>query len=392
MGLSKDPPLRTYGRLLRHPPTSLSLLAALISAIPIGMWPLAIVLGVLDGGGSAADAGLQAAVFGVGNAIGVVSQGALLARIRATRLLPVFAVLGVVAAVLLATGGGLAGAALAGIAIPAVTPAVRGRFASSLPGADRPGAYALVNVLFQAGIAIGPLIAAGLAAAGLVRWAPSFAALGGLIAAGLLVVAHRGRMRPTGTRPVAVQSVSAARAGVLALLGVATAAGFGIGTLQVLLPVRTGAATSGAAFAVLALAEVAGAVLVGGRVGPRHAFRLVVGGALAMAVVYVVIGGGVAAVPAAVALGLATAVQSLGSALALDRFVPPALVSTVFSVQIAVLILGAAAGSLVAGVAPGSATVLAAGLLVAAAAMALLIAAGSRTGAASPAGRQVHAR
>ena len=80
--------MRTYGRLLRHPPTALSLGAALIGAVPIGMWPLAIVLGVLDGGGTAADAGLLAAVFGVGNAAGVVMQGALLARVRASLLLP----------------------------------------------------------------------------------------------------------------------------------------------------------------------------------------------------------------------------------------------------------------------------------------------------------------
>ena len=384
--------MRTYGRLLRHPPTSLSLLAALISAIPIGMWPLAIVLGVLDSGGTPVDAGLQAAVFGIGNAIGVVSQGALLGRIRAGRLLPAFAALGVVAALLLSSGAGLAGAALAGIAIPAVTPAVRGRFASSLPGADRPGAYALVNVLFQAGIAIGPLVAAGLAAAGLVRWAPPLAAIGGLVAAGLLVVAHRGRPQPVAVRPVRGKGVATAWTGVLALLGVATAAGFGIGALQVLLPVRSGAATSGAAFAVLALAEVAGAVLVGGRVGVPHAFRLVVAGTAAMAVVYLLLGAGVAAVPAAVVLGLATAVQSLGSALALDRFVPASRVPTVYAVQVAVLILGAAAGSLVAGVLPGSAPVLAATLLAAATVGAVLIAVRSRAVGARPAVRRVHAR
>jgi hypothetical protein len=384
--------MRTYGRLLRHPPTTVSLLAALIGAIPIGMWPLAIVLGALDRGGTPADAGLVAAVFGIGNAIGVVTQGALLARVRATRLLPAFAALGILAAVLLQGDGSLAGAALAGIAIPAITPAVRGRFAGTLPGPDRPGAYALVNVLFQAGIAIGPLVAAGLAAAGLVRWAPPIAALGGLVAAGLLVVADHGRA-PSSSRTVAAGSqVRVAKAGVLVLLGIAAAAGFGIGTLQVLVPVRAGAATSGAAFAVLALAEVGGAVLVGGRVGSRHAFRLLVGGAAAMSVVYLLLGAGLAAVAAAVVLGLATSVQSLGSALGLDRFVPPGRVSAVFSLQVAVLIVGAAAGSLVAGIAPDSAFALASVLLAAAAVAALLVTARSAPGMVRPAGPGVHAR
>jgi hypothetical protein len=353
--------VRTYGRLLRHPSTALSLVAALIGAVPIGMWPLAIVLGVLDGGGTAADAGLLAAVFGVGNATGVVTQGALLARIRASLLLPVFSVLGLVAAVLLLGDLRLAGAALAGIAIPAVTPAVRGRFASSLPGRDRPGAYALVNVLFQSGIAIGPLAAAALATAGLVRFAPSIAATGGVMAAVLLAVAHRGRA--VAAPRIAVAVGSAPGRGVLVLLGVAGSAGFGIGTLQVLVPLRSGAATSGAAFALLALAEVAVGVLLGGRVGPRHAFRLIVAGTAAMAAVYAVLVLGGPAVLAAVALGGATAVQSLGSAVGLDRFVPPARIPAIYAVQVAVLIVGAAAGSLVAGALPGGAFAIAALLL-----------------------------
>lgn len=354
--------MRTYGRLLASPATTVSLVAALIGAIPIGMWPLTIVLGALDGGGTAADAGVLAAVFGVGNAVGVVSQGALLGRVRAALLLPLFAALGVVAVALQAGGAVLAGAALAGVAIPAVTPAVRGRLAISLPGADRPGAYALVNVLFQAGIAIGPLLAAALASAGLVGVAPAIAATGGLLGAGLLAVAHRGRPE----RAIGTAAARAPAAGALVLIAAAGAAGFGIGTLQVLVPVRTGPATSGAAFALLALAEVAGAVLLGGRAGSRHAFRMLVLGTAGMAALYVLLQLGVAPVPAAFALGLATAVQSLGSALGLDRFVPPARIPAVFAVQVALVILGAAAGSFTAGVLPGAAFAVAAALLVAA--------------------------
>ncbi|GAA4739180.1 hypothetical protein GCM10025783_07440 [Amnibacterium soli] len=367
--------MRTYGRLLRQPSTAVSLIAALVGAVPIGMWPLAIVLGALDAGGSAADAGLLAAVFGAGNAIGVVTQGALLARVRASVLLPAFAVLGLVAAVLLhggsgTTGAALAGSALAGLAIPAITPAVRGRFATSVPGADRPGAYALVNVLFQAGIAIGPLVAAALASTGFVAVAPALAAALGLGAALLLAAAHRGRpaAAPAGV-PAHVGRTVAGR-GVLVLLGIAASAGFGIGTLQVLVPVRSGAAASGAAFALLALAEVAGAVLVGGRVGPRSATPMLLAGTAVMAGVYLVLVAGAGAVTAAVVLGLATAVQSLGSALLLDRFVPPTRVPAVFAVQVAVLIVGAAIGSLVAGTAPDAAFLIAGGLLLVAAVVA----------------------
>ncbi|MGN6446758.1 MFS transporter [Amnibacterium sp.] len=354
--------MRTYGRLLQQPSTALSLIAALIGAVPIGMWPLGIVLAVLDRHGSAGEAGLLAAAFGIGNAVGVVTQGALLARVRAALLLPLFSLLGPVAAVLLAGDARIAGAVLAGLAIPAITPAVRGRFASSVPGRDRPGAYALVNVLFQAGIALGPIAAAALATAGRVGLVPPIAAAGGVLAALLLAVAHRGGaaggVAPVGRVP---------GRGVLVLLGGAAAAGFGIGTLQVLVPLRTGAATSGATFAVLALAEVAGAVLLGGRVGPRHAFRLLALGSGGMALVYLLLLVGAPAVPAAVALGLATGTQSLGSALGLDRFVAPARIPTVFALQVALLIVAAAVGSLVAGAVPGVAYAAPALLLAAAA-------------------------
>lgn len=350
----------------------LSLVAALISALPVGMWPLAVVLGVLDRGGSVADAGLLAAVFGVGNAIGIVSQGALLLRLRPSRLLAGFAVFGVLAAWLL-TGAGPAaviGAVLAGIAIPAVTPAVRGGFATVLPSDDRPGAYALVNMLFQAGIAVGPITVAALATAGLIHLAGFAAAAGGVIAAVLLAIAQRRQgVHPVGPRPVTAGGASS-RTGIPVLLLTAAAGGFGIGVLQVLVPAQGGAVVAGAAFAALALAEVAGAVVAGGRLRPVHAPKMLVVGTAVMAMCYVGIATGtallspLAIVPLAIVLGLATAVQSLGSSLSLDRFVSPRRLPAVFSLQIAVLISGAALGSLVGGARPDVAPAIAAALLV----------------------------
>jgi hypothetical protein len=368
--------MRSYGRLLRRRSTTLSLLASLLSAIPVGMWPLAIVLGALANGGGAASAGVLAAVFGAGNALGIVTQGALLLRLRPTPLLLGSALLAVPAALLLQTATGplaIAGALLAGASIPAVTPAVRGWFAGSLGQEDRPGAYALVNVLFQAGVAIGPIAAAALAATGAVAVAPPLAAAFGIGAVVLLTTARVGRAadarRPVGPAP----RIEGSLRGVVALLGVAGATGIGIGALQVLVPVRAGAAVSGAAFAVLALAEVAGAVLVGGRAKPRHASVLLGVGAGAMALVYLSLGAGLAAVPAAIGIGLGTAVQSLGSALTLDRFVVPARVPAVFAVQIAVLLVGTSAGALLAGALPGAAFVVVAALLAVSASVALLL-------------------
>ncbi|WP_375387692.1 MFS transporter [uncultured Amnibacterium sp.] len=367
--------MRSYGRLLRRRSTSVSLIASLLSAIPVGMWPLAIVLGALAHGGGAAAAGVLAAVFGAGNALGILTQGALLLRLRPTPLLLVSALLALPAALLLQAGTGplaVGGALLAGASIPAITPAVRGWFAGSLGQDERPGAYALVNVLFQAGVALGPIAAAALAAAGAIAAAPPLAAGCGLAAVALLASARVGRPARTARSAAAGRRAGSAR-GVAALLGVAAAGGIGIGTLQVLVPVRSGAGVSGAAFAALALAEVAAAVVLGGRVRARHASLLLGLGAAGMAAVYLVLGAGLAAVPAAIGIGLATAAQSLGSALTLDRFIAPARVPAVFGVQIAVLLVGTSAGALLAGALPGAAFAIVAGLLAISSALALLL-------------------
>lgn len=370
--------MRTYGRLLRGPSTALSLLAALLSAVPIGMWPLTVVLLALARGEGAGEAGLLAAVFGIGNATGVVAQGALLLRMRAALLLPVFALLGAPAALLLGLPGpaSVAGALLAGLAIPAVTPAVRGRFATVLPGDDRPSAYALVNVLFQVGIATGPVVAAALATPAASRWAPPLAAGCGLLSAALLAVAHRGAARPRRSASPGAWSVPSRRslAGVTVLIACAAAAGFGIGVLQVVVPVLAGAGVSGAAFAALALAEVAGAIALGTRARLRHAMPMLVAGGLAMAAVYLAIATGTAPIVLlAVLLGAATATQSLGSALTLDRFVTPRRLPAVFSAQIAALVLASSAGAFTAGREGTAAAVVAVGALAGGAVLAAAV-------------------
>jgi hypothetical protein len=66
-------------------------------------------------------------------------------------------------------------------------------------------------------------------------------------------------------------------------------------------------------------------------------------------------------------------VQSLGSALTLDRFVPPRAVPAAFALQVAVLLVGTSAGSLVAGLLPAGAPLVVAALLAAGAAATLVL-------------------
>ena len=286
--------MRTYGRLLRHPPTALSLLAALVGAVPIGMWPLAIVLGVLDGGGSAADAGLQAAVFGIGNAIGVVSQGALLARVRASRA---------------PARVRRCSASSPPSCWRAAWPRRRGPRRSRDPGGDAGGARPVRELAARARPA-GRVRARERAVPGRDRDRPAHRRGARGRRARAVGAAPRRRRRPArrgaprrrASRPAPGRRAAPAdgggpRRGVDGRPRAARRRDRGRVRDRACCRCSSRSARVRRPRAprspCCALAEVAGAVLVGGRVGPRHAFRLLVGGAAAMALVYVLLGAGV---------------------------------------------------------------------------------------------------
>ena len=197
------------------------------------------------------------------------------------------------------SGGGLAlasiAAAVTGATIPAVTTSVRGRLVELLPeGGQRVSAYAALNVLFQAGLAAGPVAAALLAAAGAARAAAPVAAVLGLVAAVVVALVDRAAPAPSALR-VPMTDLQPPRRGLLVLLGVALAAGVGAGTLQVVVPSATIGAPvlAGAAFAALAIGEVLGALVAASRVGPASARSALRAGLAAMSAMYLVAVSGV---------------------------------------------------------------------------------------------------
>lgn len=366
-----------YLKLLRTSDVTVRLGAVFVSAITIGMMSLTVVLCVVRWTGSFALAGTAGGLFSLGNAAGIALQGRLLDRTRGS------IVLGVAGAVCLSAvvgfvAAGAAGAppavmltftAVAGCAVPALTAAVRAWLPVVLDAeTERTASYALLSVVFQAAVAIGPL----LVSACVVLAGPE---LGALVAALLIGIAtalylsraradlpavHAGSAR-TGRARTAGRAVTP---GLLLVLGAAGLTSLGFGSLLVTLPAamadRGAPALSGVLFAAIAVGEMCGALAYGARrwggARPRHLFlclaALGVAYATAAAVapwtaslILVLILSGVAGGPVAIVL----------SAL-IDDVVPDGAVGRAYSLLVGTGLVAIAAGSATAGHLVGLAT------------------------------------
>lgn len=257
-----------YRRLLGDPSFSVGIVAVAVSAVVLGMVPLTLVLG--SPGRRLADGAVLAAAFGIGNALGVPSQGLLIARFptRLVLLASTVASCTLLAAVAVVPAGGVRVALLtgAGLTFPAGAAAVRAAVPVAIRRpADRTGAYALLSVAFQARLATGP-VAAGAIAVSDLRPVALVVAAGLLAAAGVLLVAS---MR----LPVVVEGAHPGRVGRLdvpafvRVVAIAAALGVASGSLTVIVPTTLRHAgvvgVSGAVLGALAVGEAVGALVVG---------------------------------------------------------------------------------------------------------------------------------
>jgi MFS family permease len=169
--------------LLRRPQVARLLLSALVGRLPTGMVPLALVLFTRDTGSGFGRAGLLTAAYSLGCCLG----GPVLSRAMDLRGQRVPLVVGgVVSSAALAllpwvpTAWGLAVALVAGLATPALEPALRTLWPSVLLPRQVPAAFALDAAAQELVFVVGPLLVlvAQLAGPG-----------GGLVAAGLVGLA-----------------------------------------------------------------------------------------------------------------------------------------------------------------------------------------------------------
>lgn len=357
----------SYSLLFRTRSIMGAYLSVLLSAVPLGMITLGLVLSVQAWTGSLALAGSITAMFTFGNAVGLAVQGALLDRAGDRVVVLVTGLVsGTSLAVVAAMGSRLpplplgALVLVTGLAVPAITAAVRRRLPVLVADPTaRSAGYAMLSVIFQLAFAVGPLLVSlgivltGRPSSGLLVAAVMLAAapvIFGLTAAPL--------PRPA---PVSGESVIAWRWAalrrVLPLYAVATLTGIATGMTTVAIPAVTRAAgataAAGPVFAAAAVGEVVGAVIFGSRTWPLAGHQQLPAALLAAAGMGVVVFT-VSQAPAllVVAVGLGGAIGApvtIRMSSLLDHLAGPETLGLAYAVLVGTGLVAAAAGTSVAG-------------------------------------------
>ncbi|MGA3216586.1 MAG: MFS transporter [Acidimicrobiales bacterium] len=270
----------SYARVIRTPGVLPALLSVYAGALPFGILNLALLLFVERRTGSIEVAGVVIASFGLGNAVGLIVQARFLDGGAPRRTIGAAGLLCTCMLVVSAFCAPpsvpprfyFALVGVAGATVPAVTTFVR----SSLPAlvadlGERASAYALLAVLFQAAVATGPLLvsctllvagpmAAILGAAGAVLVATAAC----LLAADGLQSRHRESSARAGGRP-------RSSAGLRTVVSVGACVGIATGLTAVAVPAAAIAhrhsVIAGLAFGALAIGDLCGGMIIGGRLG-----------------------------------------------------------------------------------------------------------------------------
>ena len=270
----------SYARVVRTPGVLPALLSVYAGALPFGILNLALLLFVKQRTGSIAVGGVVIAAFGLGNAVGLIVQGRFLDRgaprstIGSAGLLCTFmlVVSALCAPPSMPTPFYVASVGVAGASVPAVTTFVR----SSLPAlvadaGERASAYALLAVLFQAAIATGPLLVAGT----LLFAGPMMAILGAagavLVATTTCLLANGGLRTPRRAPRTRASGRAQLSAGLSTVVSVGACVGIAAGITSVAVPAAAIAhghsVISGLAFGALAVGDMCGGMVAGGRLG-----------------------------------------------------------------------------------------------------------------------------
>ncbi|UQN28650.1 MFS transporter [Brachybacterium kimchii] len=368
-----------YSTILRTPGAARRLLALLLSALPLGMLSLTIILSVQEWTGSLRAAGTVSALFGLGNAIGLTVQGALMERRGERGLLLVTGTSCAVALAMFTTVGVLEGplwalgvlALTGGTCVPAITAAAR----AWLPLAfaeptERSASYALLAALFQTAVAVGPLL---LSLALLLHGPVLALALSAtaILAAVLVFALPRDERRGPDTSAADVEPPRARRVdperraarrsrlspGMLTILCAEALGGIAVGATGVAVPAAMDSAGRpvlvGVGFAALACGEVLTALIIGARPIPTHRRMILplalAGSAFSALLVLLSAASPGLLVLAMMILGASTAPATLAKSALLDVVSTADAVARGYSQLVAVSLISAAAGSALAG-------------------------------------------
>jgi MFS family permease len=282
-----------YRTLLGRPHARAMAGWSLLGRLPLGMTPLALLFLLRAEGESYGSAGIVVALYAVAVGVGLPIAGRRVDRVGPTSVLQVRAIayptlLGAVAVLALLDAGVVAiafAAALAGLALPPLSSAVRVVWPRIAPEELRSTAYALEATMQEAFFVVAPLLAAGLASI------EPVAAVVGAGFASLVGATLVARLPPVRATPPS----RAGGAGLLGALGspgirtvvlYAAAIGLAFGAVELGMPAfaeEEGARELGG----LALACFSAGSLVGGALAgmrpPQSELRRFLGGGLALA-------------------------------------------------------------------------------------------------------------
>lgn len=359
--------MRSYVRVLRTPGLRVPLTAAVVGALPLGMFSLGLLLFLRAWTGSLADAGLGMGVFGVGNAVGLGVQGRLIDRVGQTTVLvsaglACAAWIGLLVTVAPATGSmalALVASVGAGSTFPATTGSMRVLLAELVTEAeDRTAGYALLAMLFQLALLTGPLVTSLL----LRPVGPGGAVLvaGGLAGAAGLLFAATGASHAWRPYPLAARTVAPAvrtHQALLPLLVISAGAGISAGLISVAVPAaalsHAAAGDSGLLLATSSAGEIVGGFAFGARRWRGSATRQLLAtlaGAMTAACLTASVSGSLALLFAAMFLtGACAGPFAVASSALLDMLAPKTALTQSYTLMVSIGLLGASVGSSIGG-------------------------------------------
>ena len=356
--------MEAFGRVLRVPHVRWLFATALLARLPYGIVGLAILLFVHGETDSFASAGVVGGAFSIAAGAGLPVLGRLIDVLGQTRVIVTASLVQTVAGFGLVALG-LAGAstavlaaagAVAGAAVPPISPALRGLWPALL-GDDAPtlrSALALDAISLEASFVVGPLLTALLvvAASPAVALVAGFAiSVGGALAFASAEPSRR--WKGSGTASFGLGPL--ASPGLRTLLATSWPLGFAFGALEVALP-AFGVSERSASVGALSIAALAiGSAVCGVIYGVRPPHRIVRTYVLLCALLPV--GIGLLALPASVAVMLVLAplagavvapLTAVENELA-GRVAPAGTVTEAYAWVLTSTVFGVAVGTAVAG-------------------------------------------
>ena len=389
-----------YAPLLANTQVSRLLIASMIARLPSAMLPLAVLLLVVESGGSIAAAGLCSGAYGIGRAALSPLVGALVDRMGQARVLIAGAVAQTAALVALIAVANLhesllavgAMAFIGGATSPPVQACLRALWPLVAAESQRDLAYSFDATTQELIWIAGPLLVAAVLGVGSAALAVAAAAI--LACAGIALfvttpVSRRARGAPS-ARWFTLRALGAAR--LRALVGTSVLTGFAWGAmtfgLSALAVVSGSPRSSGVLLAALSVGSIAGGLLYGARRwsgGATGRFRILLTANAVVSAPLMFVRAVLAATPLAAIAGLTLAPIYATSYVLTGRFAPAGATTEAFTWTSSAFALGVALGTSSAGLtsqstAPWSAFALACAAPLAACALTFFPAFGPLTG------------